>query len=100
MTAAKAGKLQDIMNYPPRGLEANRAAAYCGLSKAKFLQGVENGEFPQPKEFCGEVLWDRVELDAAWDSNGERKRSPSGRRVTFDDLMGEKDGAREAPLRQ
>lgn len=100
MTATRAAKLQDTLNYPPRGLDADRAAAYCGVPKTAFLKGVENGEFPQPKEICGAIRWDRVELDAAWDAKGERKRSPSGRRVTFDDLMGEQDGQGEAPLRQ
>lgn len=100
MTSARAGKLQDTLNYPPRGLDADRAAAYCGVSKAIFLKGVDNGEWPQPKDASGQTRWDRVELDAAWDSKGERKRSPSARRVTFDDLMGEQDGKSEAPIRQ
>lgn len=100
MTSAKSAKLQDTLNYPPRGLDADRSAAYCGVSKATFLKGVDNGEWPQPKDVSGQSRWDRVELDAAWDSKGERKRSPSGRRVTFDDLMGEQDGQGETPIRQ
>lgn len=100
MTVAKAAKLQDMLNYPPRGMDADRSAAYCGVSKAVFLKGVDNGEWPQPKDVSGQLRWDRVELDAAWDSKSERKRSPSSRRVTFDDVMGEQDGKGEAALRQ
>lgn len=100
MTATRPGKLQDLLNYPPRGMDADRAAAYCGVSKASFLKGVENGEWPQPKDVSGGLRWDRVELDAAWDAMGKRKRAPSGRRVSFDDLMGEQDGTGAAPLRQ
>jgi predicted DNA-binding transcriptional regulator AlpA len=103
MTSAKAAKLQDTFNYPPRGLDADRAAAYCGVSKAIFLKGVENGEWPQPKDASGQTRWDRVELDAAWDSKGERarKRSSSARRTTFDDLMeDEQNGGQEIALRQ
>lgn len=83
-------------------MDADRAAAYCGVSKSTFLKGVENGEFPQPKEICGAIRWDRVELDAAWDAKAERTRKrPSSRRPSFDDVMeGEQDGQGEAALRQ
>lgn len=100
---AKPGKLQDGLNYPPRGMDADRAAAYCGVSKSTFLKGVENGEFPQPKEICHAIRWDRVELDAAWDAKQEnaRKRSSSPRRATFDELMEDNpDGGAKIALRQ
>ena len=103
MTAVKAARLQDTFNYPPRGMDADRSAAYCGLSRTKFLEGVENGEWPQPKDASGAVRWDRVELDAAWDAKQERerKRSSSGRRVSFDELEENfKDGTSETPIRQ
>jgi predicted DNA-binding transcriptional regulator AlpA len=103
MTSSKAAKLQDTLNYPPRGLDADRAAAYCGVSKAIFLKGVENGEWPQPKDASGQTRWDRVELDAAWDSKSERarSRSSSARRMTADELMEEREnGGSKIALRQ
>jgi predicted DNA-binding transcriptional regulator AlpA len=69
-------------------MDAHRAAAYCGLSRQKFLDGVETGEWPQPKNITGVVRWDRVQLDAAWDAKQERDRKHSGneRRVSWDEL--------------
>ena len=102
MTAPRPARLQDSLAYPPRGMDADRAAAYCGVSKTTFLRGVENGDWPQPKEICGAIRWDRIELDAAWDAKQERtrKRSPNARRLTMDELMEERDGDREAQIRQ
>ena len=33
-----SAKLQDTVAYPPRGMNAERAAAYLGLSKSKLLR--------------------------------------------------------------
>jgi predicted DNA-binding transcriptional regulator AlpA len=98
-----SAKLQDTLNYPPRGMDADRSAAYCGLSRTKFLDGVESGDWPQPKDVSGVMRWDRVEIDAAWDAKQQRdrKRSFSGRRVSFDELEETfEDGTREAEIRQ
>jgi hypothetical protein len=104
MTSAKAAKLQDTLSYPPRGMDANRAAAYCGQSRDLFLNDVENGIWPQPKEdISGQPLWDRVELDAAWDSKGERarKRVSPAHRLTADELMEQRqNGNPKIALRQ
>ena len=81
-------------------MDADRSAAYCGLSRMKFLEGVESGEWPQPKDASGAVRWDRVELDAAWDAKQqhERRRCSTGRRVSFDELEENfGDGSRAAP---
>lgn len=102
MSTLRTAKLQDTMSYAPRGMDADRSAAYCGLSRTKFLDGVESGEWPQPKDVSGVMRWDRVELDAAWDAKQQRdrKRSGTSRRVSFDELMeGIEDGAREAEVR-
>jgi predicted DNA-binding transcriptional regulator AlpA len=64
------------------------------VSKTTFLRGVENGEWPQPKEVSsGAIRWDRVELDAAWDAKQERtrKRASDARRLTMDELMEAQD---------
>ena len=47
------------MTYPPRGMKADAAAAYLGISKSKFLT------LPIiPREHGGNVLYDRLDLDA------------------------------------
>jgi predicted DNA-binding transcriptional regulator AlpA len=66
-------KLQDRLSYPPRGMNCDRACAYVGLSKSKFLELVRGGYLPQPKNLGGGVSrWDRLDLDAAFDSADER----------------------------
>lgn len=50
-----------------RGLSRVEAARYIGISATKFDQLVDNGRMPRPKRLDGRVLWDRVELDLAFD---------------------------------
>lgn len=63
-----AEKLQDRIAYPPRGLRSERAAAYVGLSETTFLRMVEEGTMPQPIRPRGVTVWDRFDLDAAFDN--------------------------------
>jgi hypothetical protein len=67
-------------------MSADRAAAYCDLSKTKFLEGVDKGIWPAPKDADGVPRWDRLDLDAAWDALDARKKS-SARRKTADELL-------------
>jgi predicted DNA-binding transcriptional regulator AlpA len=63
-----ASKLADQLAYPPRGMDAERAAAYVGLGRTKFLEMVEDGRMPKPVRFEDELpRWDRLELDAAFE---------------------------------
>jgi len=39
-------KLQDHLAYPPRGMDAERAAAYIGFGRTKFLEMVGDGRMP------------------------------------------------------
>lgn len=55
-------------NLPPRGLEEETAAAYCGLGVGTFRAEVKAGRLPSPVRFRGRIVWDRVALDRAWDS--------------------------------
>jgi predicted DNA-binding transcriptional regulator AlpA len=50
----------------PRGLSGPQAAAYIGVSYTKFLELVKDGRMPKPKRIDGRVVWDRLELDAAF----------------------------------
>jgi excisionase family DNA binding protein len=69
----------------PRGMNCDRACAYVGISKSKFLELVEDGHLPQPKNIGGLARWDRLDLDAAFDAAEEKRLG--GTRVTMDELM-------------
>jgi excisionase family DNA binding protein len=57
-----------LRNLMPRNLRAKEAAAYIGVSEAKFRQLVKDGRLPQPFSIDGCVLWDRFDLDQAIDN--------------------------------
>jgi hypothetical protein len=78
------GKLQDSLAYVPRGLRVDRAAAYCGIGKTKFLELVDSKRMPAPLTFDGIKVWDRLDLDAAFDAI---KTAPD-RVNTFDQIFG------------
>lgn len=78
-------KLQDSIAYPPRGMRAERAAAYIGIGRTKFLELVERGLMPEPIEVDGMTLWDRLTLDAAFDN----LQNQPERRNSFDVITGQ-----------
>ncbi|MFN3806759.1 XRE family transcriptional regulator [Asticcacaulis sp.] len=51
----------------PRGLGRVDAAAYIGISPAKFDQLVDDGRMPRPRRADGRILWDRFALDDAFE---------------------------------
>jgi predicted DNA-binding transcriptional regulator AlpA len=63
-----AKKLQDELAYPPRAMRAERAAAYLGMSSAAFLRLVDAETMPQPVRVGGITMWDRLDLDAAFEN--------------------------------
>jgi predicted DNA-binding transcriptional regulator AlpA len=69
-------------------MRAPRAAAYVGVSPSTFLTLVSEGLMPKPKRVRGMVLWDRFELDAAFESLGPEQRDEPKRRNTFDTILG------------
>jgi predicted DNA-binding transcriptional regulator AlpA len=48
-----------------QGLRLPRAAAYCDVSRSKFLDWVERGIMPKPKRMDKCVIWLRDDLDDA-----------------------------------
>jgi len=62
-----ASKLQNQLAYPPRAMRAETAAAYLSMSRAFFLELVNEGLMPKPVRIRGAVTWDRIELDAAYE---------------------------------
>ena len=51
----------------PRGLSRIEAAAYIGVGATKFDELVTGGRMPQPKRIDRRKVWDRLELDSAFD---------------------------------
>lgn len=52
---------------PPRGLRREAAAGYVGVSVTKFDEWVTKGVMPQPKRVDKCVIWDRHQLDDAFE---------------------------------
>jgi excisionase family DNA binding protein len=56
------------LSLPPRGLSRVQAAEYIGVSPSTFDKMVADGEMPAPKRIRGRVIWDRKQLDCAFDA--------------------------------
>lgn len=69
----------------PRGLRADDAAAYLGMSKTKFLELVDRGMIPRPFTIDSIKIWDRFDLDAVIDAAKEDTPSENN---SFDKIMG------------
>ena len=52
----------------PRGLRRPDAATYVGVSESKFQQMVDEGQMPQSIKVGGCKMWDRFDLDIAFDA--------------------------------
>jgi predicted DNA-binding transcriptional regulator AlpA len=55
-------------SLPPRGLSRGEAAAYIGVSPTLFDAMVGDGRMPKPKRINARVVWDRQQLDRAFDA--------------------------------
>jgi predicted DNA-binding transcriptional regulator AlpA len=56
------------ISLPPRGLSRVEAAAYIGVSPSTFDQLVKDGRMPPAKRINSRTVWDRKQLDAAFDA--------------------------------
>ncbi|MFT3810543.1 MAG: hypothetical protein QM698_11545 [Micropepsaceae bacterium] len=55
-------------SLPPRGLSRVVAAAYIGVSVGKFDEMVRDGRMPPPKRIDARKVWNRPDLDAAFEA--------------------------------
>jgi predicted DNA-binding transcriptional regulator AlpA len=67
--AVKSGthKAERVAAWLPRAMRVEQGAAYLSMSKSMFLLLVEEGDLPQPVRIRGMVMWDRLELDDAFE---------------------------------
>ena len=68
----------------PRGLRADNAAAYLGMSKTKFLELVGQGLIPTAFDIGGVKIWDRLDLDAVIEA---AKEDAPSERNSFDNIL-------------
>ena len=92
------GRLSDALAYPPRGMELERASAYVGLGRTKFLELIEAGQMPKPVDLDGSPRWDRFDLDRAFDDLKERRKDPlqRGRERIYGRLRQQQQGRHDA----
>ena len=62
------GGNRERLPFTPRGLSRAESAAYVGVSVTKFDEMVKGGRMPRPKRIDGRVVWDRRQLDMAFDA--------------------------------
>jgi predicted DNA-binding transcriptional regulator AlpA len=72
-------KKPDGYAYPPRGMRRETAARYVGVSTTKFDEMVADGRMPKPKRVDKAVIWDRIQLDAAFSDLPEKVVNPLDR---------------------
>lgn len=81
-----APKLRDTLIYA-RGMRADYAAAYLGMGKTKFLELVDKGAMPRPVVIDGIRVWDRLDIDAAFDAAKEAAEDLPTERNSFDSIL-------------
>ncbi|GAA0030215.1 hypothetical protein BROWWM01_43470 [Bradyrhizobium ottawaense] len=69
----------DQIAYPPRGLSRDEAARYVGVNNTTFDRMVQAGWMPRPKRVFSRLIWDRLQLDAAFTDLSEQPANPLDR---------------------
>lgn len=70
----------DAVSYPPRGMSREEASRYVGVGISKFEEMVADGRMPKPKRIDGRVVWDRLQIEAAFtDLPEEKAKNPLDR---------------------
>lgn len=68
-----------IVTLAPRGLCRVEAALYIGVSATLFDTLVKDGRMPAPRRINARTIWDRYELDAAFEAlphEADQKSNP------------------------
>jgi predicted DNA-binding transcriptional regulator AlpA len=90
-------KPQDAYAYPPRGMDAERAAAYVGLSRSKWLELVDAGDAPAPLDLGGCPRWDRQKIDHWLDVKANYVKKSA---KTMAEVLEERRGNAQAEVRK
>ncbi len=57
-----------LASLAPRGLNRPGSAKYIGVGTSLFDEMVDDGRMPKPKQINGRTVWDRVEIDFAFEA--------------------------------
>jgi predicted DNA-binding transcriptional regulator AlpA len=60
--------MSDPFALPPRGMSRMEAARYIGVGTTLFDELVADGRMPKPRRVNARTIWDREELDSAFDA--------------------------------
>jgi predicted DNA-binding transcriptional regulator AlpA len=82
MSRAPAPK--PIRGYAPRGMRLEAAAAWVGLGRTKFLEMVADGRMPKGKTVDSCRVWDRFQLDEAFDALPDEAGDPSNAKTGWE----------------
>lgn len=64
-------------SYAPRGLRREAAARYVGVGVTKFDEWIRDGLMPKGKLVDGCRLWDRYQLDSAFENLPDAEAAPA-----------------------
>jgi predicted DNA-binding transcriptional regulator AlpA len=64
------------LRIEPRGLSRIGAASYLGVSPSLFDEMVKDGRMPQPKRINSRAVWDRRQLDEAFEDLPQVDHNP------------------------
>lgn len=76
--------LSDMRAVPRRGLSRVEAAIYLGVSPGKFDELVNDRRMPAPRRIDRRKVWDRHEIDVAFDALPSE--NPNSQGSTWDDF--------------
>lgn len=85
----------DQIAYPPRGLSRDEAARYVGVSNTTFDRMVQLGWMPRPKRVFSRLIWDRLQLDAAFTDLSEQQANPLDRMLAAEEAWERQYDARK-----
>jgi predicted DNA-binding transcriptional regulator AlpA len=66
------------VSLAPRGLSRAQAADYIGVSPTLFDRMITDRQMPRPKRVGRRVIWDRIQLDAAFSALPDDGEQDSG----------------------
>ncbi|MET4630457.1 putative DNA-binding transcriptional regulator AlpA [Bradyrhizobium sp. I1.8.5] len=85
----------DQIAYPPRGLSRDESARYVGVSNTTFDRMVHAGWMPRPKRVFSRLIWDRLQLDAAFTDLSEQQANPLDKILAAEEAWERKYEARK-----
>jgi len=77
-------------------MSRDEAARYVGVSNTTFDRMVQLRWMPQPKKVFSRLIWDRLQLDAAFTDLSERQANPLDSMLVAEEAWEQKYDARKA----